>query len=227
MHYTLDGLKMNKYNGLRVDLLPDNNSKEERACVRLPCGKAIRVPFHAVIPNKEIDTCSICALPLFPGYCVETACHHVFHTSCISKWRLTAKLNVEAAGTRCPLCRAYQGTTGLFSWKKSTAEEVVLMALGSICQNYARQNQLPEPSLQDELYFVLTCIQRCKQNGQNNYKYIQDCIDAYNHSPNPDAQLELIDALKRILIVHVFYDSQVDTKYTQAIDAWLVTLGRL
>lgn len=225
MRFTLAGLTADHYNGLSVQLIPRNG--DDRACVQLECGKRIRVPFHALVVTEDmnLETCSICSFPCLPGYCSVTGCNHKFHTSCLTKWRTTAQHDIEAPGNRCPLCRSYQGTTGLFSWKRCSAKEVVIMALGAICQSFAHQNGMKEPTVTEELDFVLTCMSKCADNKQDCYQYLQNKIDAYNkNSFDKDAIIELHDALKRMLVVHVFYDETVDERYVKAIDAWLLTL---
>jgi hypothetical protein len=102
--------------------------------------------------------------------------------------------------------------------------ELVIMALGAICQNYAYQNNLKEPSQSEEMAFVLTCMQRCRANKQNDYSLLDAALSKLKKHPRSRVvQDNLFDTLKAVLVMHVFYDSSVDTNYTHAIDAWFRT----
>ena len=228
MQLTLSNLKNAEYNGIVVTLcgtVPPNN----RICVKLPCGKRISVPYSSIDPKQleHIPTCAICMYPCFPGYSTQTSCKHVFHPYCLHKWRESANNDVEAPGTRCPLCRSYQGTVikGCGSWYETPAMELVVKALGAICQNYASVKNLREPSQSEEFAYVMSCMMSCRQNGQNDYDTLQTQLIAFKANPKSYAiQQNLLNTLKATLIMHVFHHKEVDDKYIEAIDGWLRTL---
>ena len=108
-------------------------------------------------------------------------------------------------------------------WIELSAMELVCMALGSICQTYARQNNLDEPSFEEEMCFVINCFKQCQNNKQNNYKPLEDALSVARKQPY--CENGLVDILTQTLIVHVFYDTTVDEKYRAAIKAWINTIA--
>lgn len=226
MQLTLGGLKAEAYNGMRVTLETVDRPTGDRICVRLPNGRTISVPYSGVdASDLDLPECAICAFPCFPGYTSRTACDHLFHTNCIFKWRGTAKNDPEAAGNRCPVCRAYQGPAGVSRWSDLPGMDLVAMALGAICQIHASQRGLPEPTAGEELAFVMRCLRGAIANRQASYAAVDAAMDGLRKSPqSPEKQRRALEALKIALVVHVFYDSSVDASYGAAISAWLTTL---
>lgn len=224
---TLAGLKNDAYNGLRVVLEPNpGRSLSDRIFVRLANGKKISVPYTAVDTSDfHLEECAICASPCFPGYTTRTACKHVFHTSCLVRWRSTAKDDVEAPGNRCPLCRAYLGQIG-GAWSSMPAMQLITIALGAICQIHARQNGMKEPSLEEEMEFVLRCMQQTATNKQANYSIVDSAVSALKQDPQSlEKQAKVVEVIKATLVMHVFHEVSVDSSYTEAILMWLTTLS--
>ena len=104
--------------------------------------------------------------------------------------------------------------------------ELIVMALGAICQIHARQQGQAEPTFKDELAFVLRCTQGAIANKQANYADIDDAVDAFKKDTQSlEKQRNVIKTIQIALVVHVFYDDSVDASYTDAIRCWLTTLG--
>lgn len=228
MQLVLAGLTTRKdLNGTCVTLVaPSKHVSGDRIAVRLCDGKHISVPYTSVDASQlELQQCAICACPCFPGYTSRTSCDHLFHTSCIQKWRSTPDGNMEAPGTRCPICRAYVGQSSRTSWSKMPAMHLVVMALGSIFQIHARQQGLSEPSAEEELAFVMQCTRSALANGQADYRPIEVATRALEIDPSSsEKQRDVLDQLKASLIMHVFHDESVKPTYTAAIRSWLTTL---
>ena len=93
------------------------------------------------------------------------------------------------------------------------------MALGAICQNYARQQA-------EELEFVMTCMRRAMDNEQADYEALERAMDAFREDASSKAAERVLSTvLKAVLVMHVFYEPSVDSAYTKAINAWLLTLS--
>lgn len=224
MQLTLGGLKDEAYNGMVVDLIEDNKAKAGRLSVKLADGRKISVPYSGVdTTNLNLEICAICQEPCFPGYMCTTACNHVFHASCLIRWRSTSPYDIEAMGNRCPTCRAYTGGAKVLKWRELSAMELVCMALGSICQTYARQNNMREPSFDEEMRFVMNCFLQCRNNKQDNYEPLEAALVVARKRPY--IENGLVDVLTQTLVVHVFYDETVDEKYREAIKAWIATIA--
>jgi hypothetical protein len=221
---TLKNMNTPGYNGIPCDLIACES--RGRVGVRLSDGRRLAVRLECVEHVKAPPTCPVCLDPLFAPITTTLVCGHALHWYCLSDWRNTAGIDVEAAGARCPQCRAYVGLASGKIFEQNTTF-LVYQALGAIHQNVARLNGYPEPSLEDELKVVVEQMQRVESQHANCLDSLDVLRKRFLNDPSDANGRIFYDAIKRTLVICCFpagAEDTVSSNYTTAIEQWLGTL---
>lgn len=223
MRVRLCNMKTEGFNGQLGELVVCD--KPRRVGVRLKDDRRISVRLECIERGEDAPTCAICLEPMDCTTLRRTSCDHEFHWWCLKEWRAAGGADVDSANMRCPQCRRYQGPVKLNkAWYDHAAQEVVAMALGFICQDYAARKGQPEPTMAEEALFVTESIRRCQENGQADYVHLQRELDAYRFA-SVDERAGVVarmqDVLLFTLIEHVFTDPGVDDLYGESVYAWM------
>jgi len=203
-----------------------------RIGARLANGRVISVRLNCIDDTDITETCPVCLDPLFKPITKTLVCNHALHWYCLDSWQRTANFDPEAAGARCPKCRAYIGLSLKEIGVQTLAQdawEIVIQALGAIHQNVARLDGHPEPSFDEEMLAVLEQLKRAMEQ-------IPDCLEKLDtlrrrflsNQSDENASI-LYDALQRTLIIHCFprgAEHKVNPKYATAINLWMRTLSQ-
>ena len=221
----LTGMSTPGYNGLACDLVCTKSPN--RVGARLPTGRTVAVRLECIECDVTPPSCPVCHDPLFGPTIKQLSCGHEMHWWCIKQWRATANANPEAAGARCPVCRAYVGLSDNQPALKKHALEIVFQALGAIHQTVARLDGKPEPSMEDELTAVTTQIDSALGQNPEVLNRFETLRQAYWKKDKSGAAT-LYETLECILVMCCCYpcgtETTVSSNYPRAIEIWLSSL---
>lgn len=251
MRVVLRDLTSNKYNG-REAIVTNANDKGILA-IRID-GRAFSVKLHNVIiyvPSEAFEECPICQDIMLPGTTSMTMCKHVFHNECIDKWKRGAGLDVESGHARCPMCRSYVGVSSSMANLELNPQCTLQQILGAAFQAHQQRTKGKEPSLAEEVAFLLTCctmtpsIARAKRKLQRNMTDQVAYQTMMSVSPSlffdPDLQpwyarmekiltcterdpVQLLKKTERDLTILVLSRAvNVDNIWEEVVDTWLAT----
>ena len=221
---TLKNIQTPGYNGQSCELI--RTSSPQRVGALLQDGRSIAVRLECIECDVTTSTCPVCFDLMFEPTIKELSCGHKLHWWCIKKWRTTAGTNHEAAGARCPICRAYVGLAGERTITKH-ASEIVLQALGAIHQTVARLDGKPEPSFDNELTTILKQMEAAQRDKPDIIERLETLRAQFCAAPSDQNSELLYTALGRVLVVHCFpsgAEQTVSKNYLPAIKTWLASL---
>lgn len=226
--FTLHSLNTSHLNGERVKIVQLDPRKNRYQVELLSTNRKILVKRENIKANQELDVCAICQEEMFPFTSRTLGCNHSFHHNCIRQWRNTASspLDHENPAARCPTCRSYEGLAMHTDWKRS-GQELISLALGYIYQKQANLNHQPEPSFEDELFFVTTSMMKVSQNHPQIYDRISKVTKPIQN-PHGITALEIKTihiAFVSVIGIHLKYMNESLNKWKPAIEAWLKCSG--
>ena len=223
---TLRRMRTPGYDGTPCELT--SCKSRGRVGARLPDGRTVAVKLECVDHEGTPEACPACLEPLFDPISTRLVCGHAMHWYCLDQWRGTAVDDVEAAGARCPVCRAYIGLSSELPALEMDAELLVFQALGAIVQTVARLDGRPEPSFDEEMATVVEQMRRARQQCPGWARDLDALRRRYVASPSDANGRALREALQSVLVVHCFprgAERTASSNCTAAIRQWLDTLS--